>query len=152
MGRPVTRPPASAAAREVTSIRPPYPPVITVQPWAAMAAPICSAGRQRGSGGDSRADPMTATVRLTSPGDELIAAHPLLAGQGNDGTAQHPFGVLAARVDGQRPADPSLAARLVDVAVQAQHRLVLGQRVPYRGGADPGDHRHAALHDRAELR
>jgi hypothetical protein len=30
---------------------------------------------------------MTATVRLTSPGDELIATHPLLAVEGNDGTA-----------------------------------------------------------------
>src|SRR5579859_618699 len=114
MGRPTTRPPAGAAAREATSIRPPYPPVSTVQPRAATAAPICSAGRQRGSGGDSRADPMTATVRLTSPGesagDELIATHPLLAVQRDDGPAQHPFGVLAARVDGQRPPDPSLAA------------------------------------------
>jgi hypothetical protein len=73
-----------------------------------MAAPICSAGRQRGSGGESRADPMTATVRLA--GDELIAAHPLLPGQRDDGAAQHPFGVFAARVDGQRTADPGLAA------------------------------------------
>jgi hypothetical protein len=75
-----------------------------------MAAPICSAGRQRGSGGESRAEPMTATVRETSAGDELIAAHPLLAGQRDDGAAQHPFGVLAARVDGQRTADPRFAA------------------------------------------
>jgi hypothetical protein len=58
-----------------------------------MAAPICSAGMQRGSGGESRADPMTATVQGTSAGDELIAAHPLLAVERDDSAAQHPFGV-----------------------------------------------------------
>src|SRR5580700_10955894 len=128
----MTRPPASAAAREATSIRPPYPPVSTVQPWPAMAAPICSAGRQRGSGGESRADPMTATVRLTSPGDELIATHPLLAVEGNDCTAQHPFGVLAARVDGQRPADPGRPP-----LVQLPARLP-GHPVPHRRRDRPG--------------
>jgi hypothetical protein len=56
-----------------------------------MAAPSCSAGPQRGSGGESRADPMTATMRPRSACDELIAAHPLLAGQGDDGAAQHLF-------------------------------------------------------------
>src|SRR5690242_125629 len=171
MGRPMTLPPASAAAREATSMSPPYPPVIIVQPWAAMAAPVCSARAQRGSGGSSRADPTTPTHSGRgsdcglvaddpgscgswpgdSAGDELIATHPLSARQGDDGAVQHPFGVLAARVDGQGPADLRLAARLVDVPVQAQHGLILLQRVPDRGGADPGYHRHAALHDRAEL-
>src|SRR6266702_8396966 len=105
-----------------------------------MAAPVCSASTQRGSGGASRAEPMTATVSAGRAGagvgaetesacDELIATHPLLPVQRDDGAAQHPFGVLAAWVDGQRPADPGLAARLVDVTVQAQHRLVLHQRV-----------------------
>src|SRR6476646_4464962 len=171
MGRPMTLPPASAAAREATSMRPPYPPVIIVQPWAAMAAPVCSARAQRGSGGSSRADPTTPTNNGRgaagglvagdpgsrgswlgdSAGDELIATHPLSAGQGDDGAAQYPFGVLASGVDGQGPADLRLAARLVDVPVQAQHGLVFLQRVPDRGGADPGDHRHAAFHDRAEF-
>jgi hypothetical protein len=48
-------------------------------------------------------------------------------------------------------ADLRLAARLVDVPVQAQHGLIFLQRVPDRGRADPGDRRHAALHHRAEL-
>src|SRR5438874_3039544 len=171
MGRPMTLPPASAAAREATSMRPPYPPVIIVQPWAAMAAPVCSASAHRGSGGSSRADPTTPTLSAggatsgpaagdpgsrgswlgDSAGDELIATHPLPAGKGDDGAAQHPFGVLAAGVDGQGPADLRLAARLVDVPVQAQHGLVLLQRVPDRCRADPGDDRHAAFHDRAEF-
>src|SRR5947207_13988873 len=98
-----------------------------------MAAPVFSASSQRGSGGVSRADPMNANESADPAGppgagagagaetesacDELIATHPLLTVQRDDGTAQHPFGVLAARVDGQRPADPCLAARLVDVTL-----------------------------------
>jgi hypothetical protein len=34
---------------------------------------------------------MTATVRETSAGGELMAAHPLLAGQRDDGAAQRSF-------------------------------------------------------------
>src|ERR1700739_4786477 len=103
---------------------------MTVQPIAAMAAPICSASTQRGSGGERRADPLTATVSAhvavpgstaraacasgpglsRSAGDELVATHALLSGQRDDGAAQDAFGVLAARIDRQGAADPGLAA------------------------------------------
>src|SRR5215831_19792854 len=84
-----------------------------------MAAPARSASAQRGSGGSSRADPITPTVTDCSSGNELIAAHPLLRRQGDHGAAQDALGVLAARVDRERAADPGLAAGLVDVPVQA---------------------------------
>ena len=96
-----------------------------------MAAPISAAIAHRGSGGESRADPMTATVSSDgalpgstagdesadhesagdeSAGDELVATHALLSGHRDDGAAQDALGVLTTRIDRQGPADPSLAA------------------------------------------
>src|SRR5438874_584237 len=109
-----------------------------------MAVPTRSAGAQRGSGGSMRAEPITATVSGSavagsavsgsagngsasrgpvvgacvlpcSAGDELIATHPLLLRQGDDGAAQDALRILAARVDREGAADPGLAARFVDV-------------------------------------
>src|SRR5689334_23657596 len=87
-----------------------------------------------------------------SPGDELIATEPLLLVERDDDTAEHALAVLAPGVEGDRLADPSLTPRLVDVTVQAQHRLVRRDRVAHRGAAHARDDWRPALDHWAELR
>ena len=47
-----------------------------------------------------------------------------------------PGGVVAAGIDGDRPPDAPYARRLVDVPVQSEQRLALGQEVADRRAAD----------------
>src|SRR5450755_3742293 len=101
MGRPTVRPPAAAAPRAVAAIRPPYPPVTTVQPCAASRPPRRPAASCRGSPGAMRADPTTAISTGPPPGalgrdepgsvgDELVATDALLRRQVDDDTAARP--------------------------------------------------------------
>src|SRR4051794_28753946 len=62
----------------------------------------------------------------------------LLAVDVDHGTEQLALLVRAAGVDAQGLPEPRCAARLVDVAVQRQRRLVLLDRLAYSGGP----HRH----------
>src|SRR4051812_17758742 len=86
-----------------------------------------------------------------SAGDELVATEPFLLRQGDDDAAKDAFAVLAARVECDGLADSGLAPRLVDMSVQAHHRLVGGDGVTDRGATDAGDDRGAALHDGTEV-
>src|ERR1700722_10763435 len=58
---------------------------------------------------------------------------------------QSASGVVAARVEDHCAAQPAYPGRLVDVAVQAQQRLALGDQVAHGGTAD-GDVLHLAEH------
>src|SRR5215472_10329238 len=119
MGSPTVRPPAAAAPRATAAIRPPYPPVMTVQPCPASRPPSRTASSCRGSPGAIRADPSTATsTRAARPGcvsacdsacDELVTTDTFLLGQSHDDPAQHALAVLAARIKRQRLSDPRLA-------------------------------------------
>src|SRR3970040_471350 len=65
------------------------------------------------------------------PRRELVALDLALA-QGGQEASQDSLAVLAPRIDADAPADADDARRLVDVAVQSEHRL---------GGADRHAHR-----------
>src|SRR6266566_545848 len=56
---------------------------------------------------------------------------------------QDPFAVVRARIDADRPPKPGDAAALVDVAVQAERRLVALDQLPHGCRAGGGHHRVA---------
>src|SRR5215813_14993866 len=152
MGSPTVRPPAAAAPRATAAIRPPYPPVMTVQPCPASRPPSRTASSCRGSPGAIRADPSTATsTGAARPGcvsacdsvcasacDELVTTDTFLLGQSHDDPAQHALAVLAAWIKRQRLSDPCLAAGFMNMAVQAQHGLETRDGLPDRRAPHSG--------------
>src|SRR5438093_11691280 len=60
-----------------------------------------------------------------------------ILGEVHDSAAQHVRGIVTARIEAHRGADLLSALRLVDVTVQANHRLVTLAHVAHGFAADP---------------
>src|SRR5919201_4818305 len=96
--------------------------------------------RASSDSGDSRILPRCAITRSSNPRfaivcslsrDELVVAQPLLPVERHERAVQHALGVLAAGVDADGLAELRDAARLVDVPVQCERRLVALDDVPH---------------------
>src|SRR2546425_5533441 len=114
---------------------------------------------QAGSSSPSRAEPSTATRSRAggptrwrpSAGDKLKPHHSLLRRKRDDDPTQHPLAVLAAWVQRKCSAHASVASRLVDVAVEAEHRLVAFEALPHGRRAYPSEDWRARADERTEF-
>src|SRR5437867_1569616 len=85
---------------------------------------------------------------MDSASGELIVLH-LIFRQSQKTTAQHALAVFASRIDAERAPDAYRAPGFMDVAVKAQHGLVLLDRVANGFAAGAVEHDLAAADDLA---
>src|SRR5437667_1204711 len=99
----------------------------------------------------SRRDSATGSGRGALSGREEEIDVASIRGEVHDSAAQHVRGVIAAWIQAHRRADLLRAFRLVNVPVQADHRLVALDDVAHGPASDRNDARSSAADDRAQL-